>query len=92
VLPFGALNPSSFCDIQPDEVILYKWGGEILMNSDWLICQEAAERMQDLLAIFNTHGLQDITRKTLKTFNQSTSYKATHGLVVPEDITFKSYN
>lgn len=41
-------NPSRWCDIVPEEVMLFKWGGDMLRTNGF-ICSLTKQRMQDVL-------------------------------------------
>lgn len=41
-------NPSRWCDITIDEVIFYKWGGEMLRTNGF-ICDQTKQRMKEVL-------------------------------------------
>jgi hypothetical protein len=46
-------NPSVFCDLTPKEVIVYKWGGEML-RSKRVLCDKAVITMKELLLTFDS--------------------------------------
>lgn len=61
-------NPSRWCDVTSEEVVLHKWGGEMLRRNGF-ICDEAKARMRDeLLRISkDIHNVQLEVPETLRT-------------------------
>ena len=52
IIPRHFANPSVFCDLTPQEVIVFKWGGEMLRTRG-VLCDKAVQTMKELLISFD---------------------------------------